>query len=1756
MDARFLNMTDVSTYSARTVFDGMKKRFHQYLEAQYHIWDEGLITDRINMLESEGVTFKEPMLEATPFYMPGKSYAEIDIPEAAKLILTASSKEPATGIPKTPYQHQVEAIEQFVGLEQEIIVATGTGSGKTESFLMPILASLAIEAIDRPQSWLNSGCRALLLYPMNALVNDQVTRLRRLLGNPVVANRLKGTRNHNATFGMYTSRTPYPGKESHQKNEQRLESFIQKAFLELPENAQEKLLNEGKWPIKDLHKFISSDYSTSASDIEMISRQEMQTRCPDVLVTNYSMLEYMLLRPIEAEIFNQTSEWLASDPRNKFTIVLDEAHMYRGAAGAEVALLLRRLQARLRIPRNRIKFILTSASLGSTDEAHALMKKFAADLSGLRAPLKEFKLITGKQQTKPGARVATFQEGAALADYDFTTLHTAPGFNIAAQKSFLALCDTLNHKAPQVFSDKPSFQHSVFDWIQSFGPAAFVANKITSKPRGLRDIATLTFPQMEFAEKALEGLLALMSFAKEKESGKVFSPIRSHIFFRGLSGIYACIDPECSFRSKTKIGILGNLYSSPRLTCECGCRVYEVLTHRDCGTAFIRGYMRDSEGDFLWHQPSNGLWGASGLFETHLLVELNRPKSDINARHQGSSNWLHKTTGRLINKRPEQHSFKDYIEVLRPDRPVQVSGKNMLTFENRCPVCMKKWLSGTTKIMDLATKGEAPFAQLIRTQVELQPPTIVASPQSPNGGRKSLLFSDGRQKAARLARDIPREIENDVFRQLLLLAVKNLCAINQEARLRHIYVAVIHSLANNSILLFDGNDRHRLQLDIKDYIAYYGNDLKTAIDESYSPPSSFNALLLRNLGSPFYSVSALTLAHIYVTKLAYRNISNAVKDINKNDLDRILIVWLQSFASAFAIDSELPKGVRMSAAGHPVHGGLDITAGFSQVIQDFLKKRYANLDDIFKAFSVAICRTISGSDDLFLDPSKLTVVLANEEQNWYQCACCTTVSPVEWWGHCPTCLASGVSPVNPGKTDYLRARKAFFRDPVIEVLEGKREPFNLSVEEHTAQLSYRDVDDPSTTTEDFERRFRDILVTEADTSIDVLSSTTTMEVGIDIGSLVAVGLRNIPPMRQNYQQRAGRTGRRGSAISTVVTYAQNSPHDNHYFENPEPIICGEPSLPGIDIKNSKIIERHIRAQLIQSFFHSGSQIPVGSDIYSVLGKTMSFFYESTEFSLNAFKQWLMESTAAQSSFSSIKEWLPESFKNSPALVANEFIDQLNKMRPNDENELEASELNLIEFLFARGFLPSYAFPRDICALQIEGPPNKSKGYAQLNILQRPQQGLNVALSEYAPGRFVVVDKKTYRIGTVAANGAASVENKAEKLFSDRRFYLSCTKCGYTPGFRKTELGNKTCPLCMEGTIEGVSVIVPQVVYPDGRGPVDEYDDDQLFTNVTSAQLSISEDESNSFQDFGVKGQISFSRDQQLVMVNKGDDSNGKFEGFSVCNLCGKVVSDNNVNAHARDYYIAGRQGASLCHGDFEKVYLGYGFNSDVLLLRIPIVESLRFDPLDKSMKSPISDALQSLAEALVLGISRQFDIDIREINAGYRYIPLSNKNFADIFIYDTLSGGAGYATLAGGKISEVICEAEKLLVNCDCSASCDKCLRHYGNRFHHINLDRFLALDLLRFIRDGELPSAPSIENQRENLKPLIDMMKLAGWVVQYSDDYPARASKNQKEEITLYSCPSLVKPEHYGFLKKSNKFVFSSYELSRDLPGAYESII
>ena len=1738
-------MTD-STYSLRNITTQLPNTLAQYLEAQYHIWDESLVTKRRRLLDQKGNIFADPYIEATPTYVPGKDYKHLRLPPTVSELLVAAAIDRKTGIPALPYQHQAEALEAFFSENADLVVSTGTGSGKTESFLMPILGSLAVERASRA-CYSQFATRALLLYPMNALVNDQMTRLRRLLGSATIGRQLQRPDGSRATFGMYTSRTPYPGPNDPARTRRDVGGWINNFFIQYA-SQQSRLEAEGKWPAKDLIAFRNT-FATDPSDSELLTRQEMQQRSPDLLVTNYSMLEYMLLRPIDGPIFSRTRQWLEADERNNFIVVLDEAHLYQGAQGTEVALLLRRLISRLRVSRDRVRFILTSASLAEGSDAVPKVRAFATQLTGAAGSGRPYVIIRGKLDKPKDGRQGTEHEAEALSLVDIDGLLRIEDDLAAAKQSADSFAASLGFAVATNSTTPAHLRNALYRSLSTNPVVKYLADAIMGTPMKLSELARQVFPIGSTPEKAIDSLLAGCAIARRESDGRVLLASRVHLLFRGLDGIFACTNPNCAAQGPLTIpSPLGNLYARPRLRCKCGCRVYELLTHRDCGAAFLRGYFDPASPDFIWHEPSSGLSGqGQALNEVHLLVEVARDQL-------GGSNtvWLHRQTGRLAQIRPAD--VTDYLELLYPTAaPVSIRGRAVVTFNRQCPVCRGRWRDqNRPKIMDLVTKGEDPFAHLIATQIRLQPPTGATSRQRPNAGRKSLLFSDGRQKAARLARDIPRVIELDAFRQCILTLATDLQSLNLEPRLSdgYLYAAFVKAAAKNQLQFFDGQARMKLLQDADYFSRQYGSDIVSAIADPWDIRASdnFRVSVMKALGSPYYSIFSLGLGYIAPrTRIRQSLLDKLGKaGFDRTDANALAIVWIQGCLEDTALyGTAVSRRARELAAGYPITQA-GTRSGFTRDQRTFLQGTI-DLAVLESEFQTQLTSTGDANGLYLLSESALSVVPALND-TWYRCAACTYLAPVTFRERCAACNSNMVVTVPAGGDVYLRARKAFWRDPVERVINGRDLPMTIDVEEHTAQLGYRDAATLEATTETFERRFRDILV-GGEIAIDVLSCTTTMEVGIDIGSLVAVGLRNMPPSRHNYQQRAGRAGRRGSAVSTVITYAQNNPHDAYLFENPQELIAGRPALTGLDTGNPTLVSRHASAEILQEFFEDTVLRGNVSNVFAALGDTVPFFSTTGTGTLKSLKDWLSTDPSAKATLDRLGRWLPPGARLNPEQCSTALIARLDGLRTQASNSLGAGEDKLIEFLFAHGVLPAYAFPRDLVALQIEQLDNRR----QVQIIERPQQGANVALSEYAPGRLVVVNKQTYRIGAVTANASDTTADRARPLFARASRYLQCPNCLFTAD-PSAMSANVPCPVCAIDQVEIITSIQPQVVWPEDRGPVNELDDDQTITDTTVAQLPVpaSNQAFESERAFGPIGTLLHGKQVPLVIMNRGELSANGPSGFQICDKCGIVAPSGSVlqPMHERCYHISnrGQRAPSRCDGQARTVYLGYDFRTDVLLLRTPLQAPFLFDLGNAATWPPLRSALLSLSNGLALAAADALDVDPRELQCGYRLQRTANGSaLAEVYLYDSLTGGAGYSRLIGQQFEVVFTEMERRLNACTCDSSCSNCLRTYANRQNHLSLDRRLALDLATYCRTGRAPALFDLDAQFRTLEPLKQMMELEGWVVRTSQR-PGYEGSRGANSAWILAIPSLRDPMAVPN-ELSGATIFSAFELERDLP-------
>lgn len=395
---------------ASSIHKQLRTNLEDYIKSQYFGKTPLLLSALEEHIDDEGLLYKKPFIESSPAYVSVENGIEkSSIPPWMKEYFTQLS-EADIGVFKSPFVHQLSALEAAIE-GKNLFVSTGTGSGKTECFMWPLLAKLAIEARESKSSWGKRGVRTIIMYPMNALISDQISRLRRMIGDQDgnfinIFRKTCGKEVRRPQFGMYTGRTPYPGPHSSKVQDRKLEKTLRRVLF--PENDSEKeffdhLLQEGKIPAKaDMNQFLQNLHDgihiPNDEDAELITRFEMQQFCPDILITNYSMLEYMLLRPREKKIWEDTREWLNESEKNKLLFIIDEAHMYRGSSGGEVALLIRRLFYKLGIRRNRVQFILTTASMPNrTKEDIDSVMKFANDLTASDTEI-NFCYLTGEQE--------------------------------------------------------------------------------------------------------------------------------------------------------------------------------------------------------------------------------------------------------------------------------------------------------------------------------------------------------------------------------------------------------------------------------------------------------------------------------------------------------------------------------------------------------------------------------------------------------------------------------------------------------------------------------------------------------------------------------------------------------------------------------------------------------------------------------------------------------------------------------------------------------------------------------------------------------------------------------------------------------------------------------------------------------------------------------------------------------------------------------------------------------------------------------------------------------------------------------------------------------------------------------------------------------------------------------------------------------------------------------------------------------------
>ena len=1712
-----------------------------YIEATYHISSKSLIHRRKTLLDTAGVIHQIPYLESTPRYETGESFSEMIGLAPAALEVFNTVSHPQGDLPKLiydpPYLHQSEAVRGILIDRRNLVIMTGTGSGKTESFLLPILGKLAREACKDPDAFAGQpAIRALVLYPMNALVNDQLGRLRGLFGDPRLVSLFNSWAGRPPRFGRYTSRTPYAGVRTSQRDSAKFRAFdefyvdVERVSNDPNDDGRAEarrlrraLKDRGKWPAKpDLRAWLGEKGTrwtdpktgtfvrgvTLPDDSELLTRHEIQSAPPDLLVTNYSMLEYMMMRPIERSIFDMTRTFLEHNPDEDFLVVLDEAHLYRGAAGAEVSLLLRRLRDRLNVPTDRFKVICATASFNDYDYA----PEFGAQLSGL--PASTFLPISGSLAFRPHDGPGSIEDSDALASIDLERYYHA----LTDSERHSVIKRIVKHRQTTDDSDP---ERALYHALADFPPMGRLINMTMKQAIPVTELGKHLFPDTspQMADKAVNALMALGSTARLAPKTPGLLPCRVHNFFRGLPGLWVCMDPACSNLSESgSDGICGTLYSQPRESCQCGARVLELFTCRNCGTAYARAYTDDVDcPSALWSEPGESLRMAEDetgpLAPLDLLLET--PASDEAAEPADYD----LETGRL---NPPTLGTRMRRVYLRSDRLADSTDEDDDGSEPPlvspgqfapCAVCGKKTRWGTSYVQDHQTKGDQPFQALVSRQLQIQPPSHAEpTPFAPLQGRKVLTFSDSRQVAARLAPNLQMYSVRDSLRPLIAWGFQRLQTVpilQSNLNLNDLYLAVLlaaHTLHVRLRPEMKAGESFRADLTVREAL---DNDDGLAglcmLIRSERPPEALLEQIITAVQDRFFGFEPLALASLaerggLTPSLHELSSIPGVAETHETKVE-LTRAWLRCWQGhGFWLGAMPPvwaqrprsQGVSVRARKSKFKAMQTVLAG-SAARKTFDKQWLPKLLDLFTEATGNGFRRLRGSE--------LSLVF---EGKWVRCSSCKSVHrPVTTIPHCLDCGSGDIGKLDPDHDSVFLARKGFYRKSVTSALtDPPKPPLALVAAEHTAQLNAPQHEDVFSKAEENELLFQDIALgerTNSSTAVDVLSSTTTMEVGIDIGSLSGVALRNMPPSRANYQQRSGRAGRRGNAVATVVAFGSADSHDEHYFTNPDGMIRGVVVDPKLTLDNPDIVRRHIRAFLLQSYHQDrilGLDPDQKHDLFSVLGTVAEFLDPSAVLNRKDFAAWLGQ--YEDQLRSRMSSWIPHEVNPQDRnLLLNDFardcveaIDDAigpvpSGIDPSDEAieseyQPEEGEENpkqpgvntdkLLDRLLYCGKLPRYAFPTDVATFHVFDTDRSTRFRPIMRFA--PQQGLSVALSQYAPGKQVWISGKCYTSGAIYSG-----DPKARfTAWESKRIYMECGICGFANTYAVGQVQRhetRDCPACRGAQFgPGRYWLRPLgFAHPVDTEEVTSPDDIPETSYATRAKLTMdTPDDTDAWTIVNERLRVLSSR-KHLLVSNTGP----KKDGYTYCTKCGRIeataahsheLHGTHLKPYPDDHNKRNCDGINPTH----HLVLGTDFITDIALFSLRVAPPMSLKPGHTSTVV----ALRTVSEALTAAACQLLELEPGELMAEFRpaLTPDGSTGLeAEVFLYDTLPGGAGFSTQLPESSVDLFQAALDLLTNCEecCDASCYRCLRSFKNKFEHSLLDRHVGAYLLRYLIDGQL---------------------------------------------------------------------------------------
>lgn len=1710
-------MADHNAVSAFGTFDKLRDAYMRYYDTPFGLALPQLQEERRRLLDRDGGVYREPLLEVRPEYATAaRSLLESVAAARGAEELAEFAQRGLLPKGRSLYGHQEEALRAGVARDGHMVITAGTGSGKTESFMLPLLSSLLEEsrswaptAYRQEARWWDSltgkfepqrgteelrpaAARAIVLYPMNALVEDQLVRMRRALDSDPVRAWLNEYRGGNRFyFGRYTGATPVSGDPGNSSRLAELRRWM-RATQSRSARAMEIADRTGD---DDIRYFVPR-----FDGAEMRSRWDMLTVPPDILITNYSMLNVMLLRDRDNKFFNSTAQWL-EDPANRFTLVVDELHSYRGTAGSEVAYLVRALKNRLGLSSRPEQFRVLAASASLTPESD-------------RAYLESFFGVDGD--------AFTFVEGTPRAAKAVDITETDLDVIEASEDEVLA-----EHVVSRQLGEAFRFHAD--------------GEALTA-----RELAQRLFPSAE-AERGAAAVRKLVA-TFGKLDGSHAPRLRAHLFFRNVAGMWACSDPNCTaMETAPDPGrTVGRLFAEPATRCACGARVLELLYCQTCGDVFLGGFTAEGaasrasvDAHLLADVPELAklpdqatLSRTAGNYVVYwprpepTLSNLDNPtwkRTSSHGKHKADFGFVRSVytpfDGRLTNKALGSTGWSFHV---RPSVGGELDAGDLSPFPNVCPACGDDW-----ELRSVPGKGALALGDPLRQRSPIrtmrtgfekvnQILTTELINELPESERKVVVFTDSRQDAAKLSSGMSLRHYQDLLRQILIEQTRHepLSVADIDLARAHLSPETrsAETLAATNRLREKNLSAYTALRDIWDGVEAIGDELK--LHAAFTSPVSLaelSQLVFRELlalgvnpGGPKASLqsSAAELGGAdggHWTELfdwsgarprTNQNLSNAQRLLLEKieeelkrevidalfsgagrDVESLGLGWLTAVTdSAPAADDDLGAGV--------IRASLRILAQLKRFTRTRdgrdtpparLKKHWGvvaagagtDLDAIEALFR---SRSSSIVSEYLIDPAQVT--LRSAEPDGWECARCKRPHLNRGAGMCTRCDAPlpGTAASLEPDTDYY-AWKALRED-------GR---FRLTTAELTGQTDRIDA-------QTRQARFQDVFLDEEDKrthGIDLLSVTTTMEAGVDIGALSAVVMGNMPPTRFNYQQRVGRAGRRGSPVAVALTVCRGRSHDEHYFQHPEQITNAPTPPPQLVLDRPQLFDRALRSGMLRramrALAEAHKDIEWTTNAHGAFGHVSDWHSKLRE----PLGEWLAhngESVAALAVALADRSAIDAAAR--AQRVSLTLVDDIDSATSGVGHE------DLSQRLAERGLLPMFGFPTGVRNLYLRRPTSGSE-WPPKETVDRDEA---MAVSQFSPLSEIVRDGKVHRVVGFAQFRPVGprVEAVADPLGPARPLVL-CQQCAYVEEVAELPASSETCPICgaAPGPFRAVRMHSP-LGYRAGEKPTDFDGQFSWSTRAMAARAhtQLAQLESRSV---GMMKVAYGAGDRYTVNDNGGRQ-------FSVRHASGQspwrgFVSDAAV--------AAGELPSSFAAGEPFEIALGTRQASDFLFVgcetAVLDADGLRLDLRGGVRQLSGCDephqgrraAWFSLAFLLRKVGATLLDVNPLEFNAGIYTTqgPAGAATYA--FLADTLENGAGFSTQLGGASFDALVEAVTGAIEEFerpdhaglCAASCYSCLRDFGNLAYHALLDWRLARDLWMTLSTGVLE--PDVERER-----------------------------------------------------------------------------